>query len=342
MTVATTTEGFRVPKGRAPFAFEPMAKDVATLLAASRRVRDYRHFLAQCRSAKSRGASADLGRLVLSQARALRTPDLEAAAARSIRSLSTIGGFEQASSLLRIEAGKGYGLRSADIWSRLSQHPKLPELSQTYGVEAGDLEELGQALADVELTLTTQGGDLTAVGLVAGRPLSVKIVPQPTTIAPRTALDVLMSGRLQALCDGLEAGEPAYLTGANLGLPVGTASFEFVALATALNAQREAVRHVRKLEDVGLSTYAGAEPGTLGIIALTLFVAGIIIGNIECKSDHWSSGISGDDHENGWCYLAFLLYVAGFIVGFVALGSAAAAIGSGGLVYGGLKKAYAQ
>jgi hypothetical protein len=143
-------------------------------------------------------------------------------------------------------------------------------------------------------------------GLIDGERVRARIAARPPAAGlPRDPIELLTAGRFVALCDALERAEPAYLLGT--GPRREPPSLEDLLIRDALAGQRESVRHVRKLEDVGLATYSGGDPATVVGIMLVVAIIGAIIVAAEC-------GDEGPSGPSDACAFGVLLLTLGTAV----------------------------
>jgi hypothetical protein len=108
-------------------------------------------------------------------------------------------------------------------------------------------------------------------------------------------------------------------------------------LGAVIAGRREMARHVRKLEDTGLATYAGRDPATVGLAAVVLAgiasvatLAGAVI-KVTCAASQ-SLTPSSPFCRIGDFLLAFglLLFAAAAVLGVIALILQTAASASSG------------
>jgi hypothetical protein len=172
-------------------------------------------------------------------------------------------------------------IKAGDLWTRIRTTESFRPCMERSGITDAMLDEFGAALARTDLAITAEGGAVVVYGKVDSEPVRARLAPRvPSKALPHDATDVIASGRFLALCDSLERGEAAYLLGA--GPLRDPPSLEDLLMSDALAAQRESVRHVRKLEDVGLATYAGQGAAVIVGILLAIAIVGAIIVAFEC------------------------------------------------------------
>jgi hypothetical protein len=308
------------PKGLAlaglPVAWDSVARDAVELVSTARRVRAYRAFLARARSAKASRLAPDIDREVLAQARAIQEDGQRAAAAtaRVMRSLHAGGAFAHVADSLTLSLKADGPVRSTDLWTSARGTQGFREYLEKYGIDDEALDEFGALVARTDLTMSSKGADIVMKGSVDGAPVSGRIAARRAPGLPRNPLDLLTASTFDALCDALERKEPAYLIGT--GGEREPLHLEDVLMMATLASQRESIRHVRKLDDVGLVTHAGGDVTTvILVIAAAVLLIGIIIEALECPP----GGDPNDPNANTACKIGGLMVALG---GFVLVGIA--------------------
>ncbi|MEU6324620.1 hypothetical protein [Streptomyces sp. NPDC047009] len=207
----------------------------------------------------------------------------------------------------------------ADLWRRAAGTSSRRDLIRGAGVDDALFAALDETMAAVDAHLSAQDGRIVLSGTVAGSPVQAMLLTTPRSPQATSVSDLFARGRFDALSAALGRGEPAYLYG--MPLRDDEMHAEDVVLVGALGAAREGVRHLRKLEDTGLETYSGADPGTvvtvLGIASLVLFLAGGILSAIYCPPftdfHNLNTGPTG-------CVIAKILYWMSIIALFMVVG----------------------
>jgi hypothetical protein len=266
-----------------PIPWDAVARDTSELIDTAKRVREYRAFLALSRAAKAAGRVPDIDRGVQAQARVTHMEGVRAgaAAARSMRSLHAGGAFGNFVDSLAASLTVGGTVNGADLWKWVLETEDVRPHLERYGIDAGALDEFGGLLARTSLTASSDGGQIVVEGSMDGKPVSGRMAARPRRGMPHDAVSLLTGDRFDSLCDELERGEPAYLLGAG---PLREPLFaEDLMMSAALASQRESIRHLRKLEDVGLTVHGGGEVLTIMlVIAAAIFLTAMVIAAIEC------------------------------------------------------------
>jgi hypothetical protein len=293
-----------------PIHRDALARDSAELLGALDRVRSYRAFLARARAAKSDGRAVDIDREVLAGARVAQADAAVAAAsgARVMRALHVGGAFTRLSGAMA-ESLRGSGpVKADDLWTQVRTDACRPCLEK-YRVSDDMLDEFGDVLARTDLTIASDGAGVLVEGLIDGQRVRARMaVRAPAAGLPRDPIELLTAGRFVALCDALECAEPAYLLGT--GPRREPPSLEDLLMRDALAGQRESIRHVRKLEDVGLATYSGGDPATVVAILLVVAIIGAIIVAVECDEEDQEPG----GEPSTACMVGTLMLMLGTLV----------------------------
>ena len=259
-----------------------------TALTAAARLRAYRDYLAQARAHKASGAGrpGDIDRQVLIEARqaAVNMRTLATSALRVVGSLSRGGELHQLITLWRDAVESAGTVSVADLWRQATAGTERREAIRSAGVNDALFAVVDKTASVLDAQVTARDGQLVVAGLINGDAVTASLRTAPRPLRAASVGDLFMRGRFDALSDALAQGEPAYLWGLP---PMGNdVRAEDGALGAALVGCRECVRHVRKLEDTGLETYTGAEPGTviliIAAVSLVCFVVGDVLRGIYC------------------------------------------------------------
>jgi len=290
-----------------------LLREAEDAVGAVNRLHEYRDYLAQARAFKARNASEPAragaleaqvlghGRLALEDVRTLSRTALSV-----FGMLRSGGGLDPLLVACRRRAAGG--LHARESWDAAVASDSVRGALRRAGVSDGVVLALGEAIRAVDARISAAGTRLLVDGSFGGRRLqgAVETAPRPAT--PRGVIDLLTQGRFEALAGAVAAGEPAYLDG--VGAPPGDARPDELLLLGALGALREATRHVRKLEDAGLSVYEGGEPGTIAVIAAIALVVAIVAA-VMIIADCPDNGEGEPDVDGGGpvCGIGVLLLV---------------------------------
>lgn len=276
--------------------------DARIMTEGMARVRAYRSFLAGARAAKAAG-SVDIDAQVLARARHVRrqSQDLLEAGARTVRALHLGGAVANLTDIIARSVKSG-PVALADLWSRLDNSC---ESCVGMGFDPDLLDEFRQAFghADLALVESTDGPRVRGKFGERSIDLPIRATPRDSRL-PANVPALLASGRLLALCDAIEDGEPAYLLG--VGCAADHPTVDEAMMLDLLAGQREMIRHVRKLEDIGLSTRTGEDPATVATIAIIIAVVGVITMLIECPDGTQSINDAANSDDAGCAAGAFL------------------------------------
>jgi hypothetical protein len=254
------------------------------LMAAANRLAAYEVYLAKARVYKSSltdpVASRSFDRSVLAQARQANS-DVWTVAAQALsvtRALSQVGRTRTTTESWFDEVHSAGTLRAVDLWTRKAQDGMTQR-----GATAELLSAISQALNTCDVRASTERPGVLLELNVNGATSKGHLAPEPPPDTPSGIVSQMMRGRTDQLVEMVARQEAAYL----LGFPPfdGTARLEDAVAASALSATRDAVRHVRKLEDSGLATYTGASPALitgLVIAGIVLFALGIAGAAVFC------------------------------------------------------------
>jgi hypothetical protein len=243
-------------------------------LAAIRKQKAARHYRSIFEAdvvAQARGAAVDarsLGHRALSILRQLRNAGaLEQALQRVERNARDVGKLD---------------LKAAGLAALQTEHAR--EALRREGIDSSLLDALRTQLERVQVVV--EPGEHGTVRIDGTAVALSKATQRPATLA-----QALSAGSFDRIVDALGSDEPF------LAAPVAAARnsqsrtvdvYEGVA-AQASALAHELVRHVRKIEDVGLATYEGGDPATIGTILIIAGVVMIVVGGaivVYCKSKH--------------------------------------------------------
>jgi hypothetical protein len=254
------------------------------LMAAANRLAAYEVYLAQARVYKSSltdpVASRAFDRSVLAQARQANS-DVWTVAGQALsvtRALSRVGRARATMQSWFDEVHDAGALRAVDLWTSKAQDGMVQR-----GATAELVSAISQALNTCDVRASTERPGVLLELNVNGATRKGHLAPEPLLSTPSGIVSQMTRGRTDQLVEMVARQEAAYL----LGLPPfdGTARLEDAVAASAMSATKDAVRHVRKLEDAGLATYTGASPALitgLVIAGIVLFALGIAGAAVFC------------------------------------------------------------
>jgi hypothetical protein len=259
-----------------------LAREAPVIVAAARRLLGYRNQLARLRAFKASSAKGarrgEADRLALSGARsALAASDsLVSASVSALRQANLDGGLDRFAARLNEQVTAAGEIAAIELWQGIATTPEPLAVLDRIGFD-GELRDVFQELLEsARIRCTSVGTRLIVVSEAHGQAGRAEIETGPEDTA-RTVRDLFTRGGFEAISAAIEAGSPAYLM--NAGILDGARMGESM-LAAMVTAQRDLVRHVRALEDRGLATYSGADPGSvlvgLMIAALVAFILGLV------------------------------------------------------------------
>lgn len=253
------------------------------------RLREYRAYLEQARAYKASGGMQARaidrqvlarGRDALGDIRTLAVSILDIV--RSMRDGGTLGPLARS---WRQALAKSGPVAAADVWAHVTSSESARDAIRTAGVDDALLAALGEGVQSTDARMSVRGDYIVVVGTFNGGPSEASLATAPRPARPASVAELLARSRYDAVADALKRGEPAYLDGVPyLETDV---RIEDVVLYGALAACADGVRHVRKLEDVGLETYRGGGPAAATIllyIALGAVGLGSILSLDGCRT----------------------------------------------------------
>jgi hypothetical protein len=228
----------------------------------------------------------------------------------------------------RMVAGLGAtgSLSAKQIWEDLQASEGIRTLIRAKGFTDEMATALTEAVAAGDARLTLREGKPAVEVHVPGQsqprflPLGRGSSGRPTTVT-----ELLRRPRFDQIVAAFTNREPVYLEVIPSGSEFDYELSDLVAIGAVASRQRMA-EHVRKLEDTGLATYVGRDPGTLlivGFIAFGVALLGKALVLEYCGSDGDSTG----------CAVGYFLMILGILV-LAFAGGALIAAGGAALVGG--------
>lgn len=172
-----------------------------------------------------------------------------------------------------------------DLWRDLRARPDVMSALSDLGITEAMATIADNAFASTQATLRSAAGHVeVAVGAPGGAG-EFRTLLAPHRQRPRTVIDLIAAPSFDRLHSSFLRGDlalPAMGRSGTQCVPGDVVAF------AAFAGQQFMVDHVRKLEDTGLATYAGGEPGTILvamlIVGFVLFLAGLGIASL-CRDD---------------------------------------------------------
>jgi hypothetical protein len=286
-------------------------------LAALNRLDQYRSYLKAIRAAKAKVTAQGLAvtgfdsAAVANGQRALGDIQAVAAATATLATHEHLTGALQTRVEAMHRALHASGpVRMCDVWSWVHAQTGAEAALRKIGINTSMLHAIDDNVGAYDVTAATVESRITLRGTLSARDVDVAMTANPLPTSPSNLTDALSRGRSERLADMLARGEPTYLNSVPSVEPDGAVRPYDMVIHAAGAFVREGVGHVRRLEDAGLTTYNGADPGTIIIVSvaigLGLLVAGVVTGLI-CE------GSSGHDqsHHPVVCVISDVLFVLG-------------------------------
>lgn len=286
-------------------------------LAALNRLDQYRSYLEAVRAAKSRASAQGVAvdgfdRAALANGqRALGDVLTVASATATLATDEHLSGALQTRVEAMHRALHASGpVRMSDMWSWIRAQTGAEAVLRQIGISTSMLRAIDDNVGAYDVTATTVESRITLRGTLSARAVDVAMTTNPLPTSPSNLIDALSRGRSEMLADMLARGEPTYLNGVPSAESDGAVRPYDMVIHAAGAFVREGVGHVRRLEDAGLTTYNGADPGTIIVVSvaigLGLLIAGVVTGLI-CE------GSSGHDqsHHPVVCVISDVLFVLG-------------------------------
>lgn len=279
----------------------------------------YQNYLAQARSWKAARKSVpqSFEREVQAQAaQALSdTRDLAASMLRMTSQMKQAGQLDRMidSTIAGIQAGGP--ARISDLWAQVSTDT-VKQALKNQGLTDDLFAVINNAMSKVDGRLYLQDAKL-AMDVTAAEQEPVRTVTFSRSAAgpPRSLHDLLTRGQFERLVYQFSQPGAAQLDTIPTGPVPGTPSAIEVAdlvLAGSVRSVQLVAQHKRKLEDTGLATYAGSDPGTVAAIifisGITLMILGSAIAS-ECNNGHIKL-------DSDLCKVCFYLFLLGLLATF--------------------------
>lgn len=257
----------------------------AEFLEASERLQGYRDYLALARDAKASGRAPEVDRAMLGHSPQVRSDHRSAGSAstRSALELHRSGAATRIGNCLADALRVSGTTTACDIWRSFKNSPCARGSLDRAGAPKLVLQALEKIVPRLDISLHVAGKAIVAEGTLDGQRIGARMETAPRAAAPADLRSLLARGRFERVATLVARGEPAYLLGA--GAPDGDPRLADLMLSDILAAQREGIRHLRKLEDAGLATHSGGEPATIALIGLAILIIGALILIAECRGN---------------------------------------------------------
>jgi hypothetical protein len=283
------------------------------------RLAAYQNFLAAARAAKARRKGVPLAfeRNVQRQARQALA-DLQALSGGVLRVVQQANHtniwadmLTRATSMLKTTGP----VSAKQIWDEVRLNQEYLTALESHGLTAERVAAVTTGISRLDARLVLHAGKVSVETPVAGerapRRLSLKASPgRPTGI-----VDLLRRSQFDKVVSAFSRNDPVYLEVVATEGPVDYEPGQVFAVGAVAARQRMA-EHVRKLEDTGLATYQGNDPGTAFI---ALVVIGLILSGVGLAIEYQCE--RGAEPDPDVCNVGGLL----IFLGMMCLGASVSA-----------------
>lgn len=280
----------------------------------------YQNYLAQARAWKAArmGVSLSFESEVQTQtAQALSdTRDLASSALRMTRHMKQAGHLDRLLSSLTAGVQAGGPAQISDLWGHVANDPSSRQAFKDQGLTDELFAAIHDSMSKLDGRLYLKRGKLAVDVTVTGQDQVRTTVFNHSAAGPPSSLhDLLTRGRFERMVDQFSQPGAVPLDAVALDLATGAPSDIEMAdllLAGSVQSVQLMAQHKRKVEDTGLATYAGNDPGTALII--TLVVAGFassILGSYLFGK--YCPDIGTSDARFALCSIGCFLIILGFI-----------------------------
>jgi hypothetical protein len=309
----------------APVNQTTLTSNCAAVLQRASSLQSYQAYLTAARSAKAqKGATLSFERTVQAQA-AQALDDMQAGAAAALNVIQQVNqtSFWTNTMALLTTTLKTTGPVSAqqiwnDVWTGQTNQTIRAAL-QAAGLTDAVAGAVTSGIAQVNASLALENGGLIITGGPTGGPATSVALRVPGT-PPATVGELLRSAAFDQVVAAFNNGGPIYTEAVPAAVAMEPAD---IFAAGAIAARQHLADHVRGLQDVGLSTVAGADPITTGVL-VTLLVIGLVLGAIGAiilvQCDQATAAGQPPPGGEEVCLIGTILFILGlFILGFTAV-----------------------
>ena len=287
-------------------------------LEAADRLQSYREYIARARAFKIArgwvdapdGAAREFEREVLGHAQSALADVrvMSVSAVQAVRTYLRSGALDARMVAYRRALEAAGPVSVTELWREAIAPGNGAQALDRIGLSDALVRAIGDGLDPLELRIDVDRTRLVLTGTIEGRVVTGSVATDPRPARPPGTAALLHGGRWEAVASALERGEPAYLDG--VGLDLGRSlRTEDLALHAALHSVREGVRHARKLEDTGLATYQGREPGIIGFTLMGLvLLLGAWMAHDMCRAEDATAG------DAAACWLSMLAFAGVWLV----------------------------
>lgn len=231
---------------------------------------------------RNKGASMSFEQAALQQSKqAVRSSTTMARSAMKVLQQTThTGWLHDVHAGFATALGKAGEVQVADLWKQVRADASFGTRLTQLGLSADVLKACDEHIATITGSVVARDGALvmrqgSAPELVLGGMAQGK---------PRNVADLLQRGGAAALMQHVIAGRPG--PGPSITVPKDRIPVDAMVAAGITLANRQVAEHKRRMEETGLATYEGKDPGSiLLIIGIVLIIAGALGTIATCNED---------------------------------------------------------
>jgi hypothetical protein len=173
-----------------------------------------------------------------------------------------------------------------DLWSDIENDPNVQQLLKDHGLTDELWTAVTKTMKKVDGRLFLQGGKLAAESKIAGQDQMRSVVFRHSANGmPRTISELLRRGQFELMVEQFSRNAALPLDLDVVAGEVRDLEIADVISVGAIFGVQSLAQHKRKLEDTGLSTYAGGELITALIVAsIILFAVGFAFTLVGCPN----------------------------------------------------------
>jgi hypothetical protein len=266
----------------APVNAAAVSNDCATVLQRAVGLNSYQAYLTAARSAKAqkKGATLSFERTVQMQAAQAfdDAQSLSGAALRVIQQVNQTAFWAQTMGRMTTTLGTTGPVTAQQIWNDVwvgQSDPNIRLALQAAGMTDAVAAAVTINLAQVNAGYMLQNGKLAIQSGPTGEPAATRIALKVPGSCPANIGELLGAGAFDQVTAAFAGGASTYLEVVPAAIALEPAH---LFAAGAIAARQHVADHLRKLQDSGLATQAGAGP--LTIVLVTLLVSALVIGAI--------------------------------------------------------------
>jgi hypothetical protein len=313
----------------APINAVTLQSDRAIAIAKATSLTGYRNFLVAARAAKAQrnGVSMAFERNVQTQARQALddVQGLAGAVLRITQQANHTDLWNQMHDRLTTALANG-PVSAKQVWSEIQHGLQDAQYKPTLQ-SAGLTDDIAAAMSDViaklDANVVLRNGQIAIETKVAGEAQPRRLLLKAPSARPAGIADLLRRAQFDQVVSAISNNDPVYVEAVASTSEPAHEPAELFAIG-AVSARQGMADHVRKLEDTGLATYQGNDPGTVILVA---FIAALVVGALGAGILYMCDHPDGVEQPDFVCDIAFvLILLATMVLGAVAV------LGGGGLL----------